>query len=151
MQNRIPGRGPVPEPPQTVLPSSVASRRCPEGEGHYLLGLTSAAKLERSPFLGSLFEGFAVAEIVCLEGGDLHQVFALASGGGHGSLGPSCYGISCRLTTARLADQIHVMPIRCHGRVETHEKLVGMKRGYAEGHALAFCPVWTPWRAWQVR
>ena len=30
----------------------------------YLLGLTSAAELERSPFLGSLFEGFVAAEIV---------------------------------------------------------------------------------------
>jgi predicted AAA+ superfamily ATPase len=30
----------------------------------YLLGLTSVAELERSPFLGSLFEGFVAAEIV---------------------------------------------------------------------------------------
>ena len=30
----------------------------------YLLGLTSAAELERSPFLGALFEGFVVAEIL---------------------------------------------------------------------------------------
>lgn len=30
----------------------------------YLLGLTSAAELERSPFLGSLFEGFVASEIL---------------------------------------------------------------------------------------
>src|SRR5712671_6621926 len=30
----------------------------------YLLGLTSVAELERSPFLGSLFEGFVAAEII---------------------------------------------------------------------------------------
>src|SRR5271165_2524572 len=30
----------------------------------YLLGLTSAAELERSPFLGALFEGFVAAEIL---------------------------------------------------------------------------------------
>lgn len=30
----------------------------------YLLGLRSVAELERSPFLGSLFEGFVAAEIV---------------------------------------------------------------------------------------
>lgn len=30
----------------------------------YLLGLTSSAELERSPFLGSLFEGFIAAEIL---------------------------------------------------------------------------------------
>src|ERR1019366_8458767 len=30
----------------------------------YLLGLTSAAELERSPFLGPLFEGFVAAEIL---------------------------------------------------------------------------------------
>jgi len=30
----------------------------------YLLGLTSVAELERSPFLGSLFEGLVAAEIV---------------------------------------------------------------------------------------
>jgi predicted AAA+ superfamily ATPase len=30
----------------------------------YLLGLTSVAELERSPFLGALFEGFVAAEIV---------------------------------------------------------------------------------------
>jgi len=28
----------------------------------YLLGLTSSAELERSPFLGPLFEGFVAAE-----------------------------------------------------------------------------------------
>jgi predicted AAA+ superfamily ATPase len=30
----------------------------------YRLGLTSAAELERSPFLGSRFEGFATAEVI---------------------------------------------------------------------------------------
>ena len=30
----------------------------------YLLGLTSAAELERSPFLGALFEGFVAAEVL---------------------------------------------------------------------------------------
>jgi predicted AAA+ superfamily ATPase len=30
----------------------------------YLLGLTSVAELERSPFLGALFEGFVAAEIL---------------------------------------------------------------------------------------
>jgi len=30
----------------------------------YLLGVTSAAELERSPFLGTLFEGFVAAEIL---------------------------------------------------------------------------------------
>src|SRR5246127_4100770 len=30
----------------------------------YLLGLTSVAELERSPFLGALFEGFVAAEVV---------------------------------------------------------------------------------------
>jgi len=30
----------------------------------YLLGLTSSAELERSPFLGPLFEGFVAAEIL---------------------------------------------------------------------------------------
>ncbi len=30
----------------------------------YLLGLTSVAELERSPFLGPLFEGFVAAEIL---------------------------------------------------------------------------------------
>lgn len=30
----------------------------------HLLGLTSAAELERSPFLGALFEGFVAAEIL---------------------------------------------------------------------------------------
>ncbi len=34
------------------------------GSACYLLGLTSAAELERSPFLGCLFEGFVAAEIV---------------------------------------------------------------------------------------
>ena len=34
------------------------------GLASYLLGLTSAAELERSPFLGSLFEGFIAAEIL---------------------------------------------------------------------------------------
>ena len=34
----------------------------------YLLGLTSAAELERSPFLGALFEGFVAAEILKSQG-----------------------------------------------------------------------------------
>jgi predicted AAA+ superfamily ATPase len=34
----------------------------------YLLGLTSAAELERSPFLGAVFEGFVAAEILKSQG-----------------------------------------------------------------------------------
>jgi uncharacterized protein len=34
------------------------------GLAYYLLGLTSSAELERSPFLGALFEGFVAAEIL---------------------------------------------------------------------------------------
>jgi predicted AAA+ superfamily ATPase len=34
------------------------------GLASYLLGVTSSAELERSPFLGALFEGFVAAEIL---------------------------------------------------------------------------------------